>query len=429
MRKLLIIALLVGCKNPNFCAGRNPDNNCDEAPLDGSTAGSDAEAFDCVAMGCSGGKVCDTSSHACVTCIDDTTCSGTSPVCAPTETCVACSDYTDCPTTACSSTGACATTNDISYVASVAAGGTVNVMCTFANPCTSLATAMTLTPAVIRVKGDIVATSGTELVSMLAGTKTIIGENTGMVMASFSTTSIGALFNLSGTANLTIYNLDLTSIGATTNGVYLISGTPVVTVDRSRIEKSSAAGVLAQTGTVNITRSIITKNALGGLDLRGASFDIENSFIVQNGGGSATNAGISIFMLGSGAHKIDFNTIAQNVAVGAGTSGIICQSVNSSVTFTNNNITENTNDPQVAGGNCSYTYSNITGATNQPGIGNRNENPLFVDDSSTIGDFHLQAASTLRDKADPGSLVKFDFDSNPRPQGNASDIGADELMP
>ena len=372
--------------------------------------------------------VCDTASKMCVECVDNSTCSGTSPICS-LETCVACSDYTDCPTTACSSTGACATTSDISYVASAAKGGTANANCTFATPCTSLATAMTLAPAIIRVKGQIVATSSAELVTMTVGNKTIIGENDGTTMASLSTSVIGSLFNLSGTANLTIYNLNLTSIGATTNGIHLISGTPVVTVDRSRIDKSNAAGVLVETGTVNITRSIITNNAAGGLDLRSASFDIENSFVVQNGSGSSAIGGVSIFQLGSGAHKIDFNTIAQNVTAGADTSGLICQAVNTSITFTDNIITENTNNPQVAGTNCSYTYSNITGATTQPGIGNRNENPMFVDDSSSVGNFHLQAASPLRDKADPGSLVKFDFDGDARPQGLYRDIGADELMP
>jgi hypothetical protein len=325
--------------------------------------------------------------------------------------------------TACLSSGACETADDVSYVASADNGGTSNTECTLTSPCTSISAAVATAATYIHVKGAI-----NDQVSMTTGTKILIGETTAGVMASVSTMTAGSLFTLSGTASLTIYNVDLT--GALGNGVILNSGTPTIVIDRSRIEKSFAAGVLAQLGTVNVSRSTLTANAGGALDLRSANFDIENSYIVQNGTAGSAFGGISIFMPSTGIHTIDFNTIAKNVSGGSSAvNGIVCGGVSSVLTFTNNNIAENLNDPQVSGTNCNYSYSNISGAVVTSGTGNLNDDPMFIDDLSSDGNFHLKAGSPLRDMADPNSSVKVDWDGDRRPQGNRSDIGADELMP
>lgn len=67
------------------------------------------------------------------------------------------------------------------------------------------------------------------------------------------------------------------------------------------------------------------------------------------------------------------------------------------------------------------------GATAQTGTGNINADPLFV--SSGTFDYHLQASSPAIDVADPGATLATDLDGDVRPQGNRSDMGADEVVP
>jgi hypothetical protein len=57
-----------------------------------------------------------------------------------------------------------------------------------------------------------------------------------------------------------------------------------------------------------------------------------------------------------------------------------------------------------------------------------NANPLFLNPSA--GDFHLQSNSPAIDNGtnDVSSIVKNDFDGNPRPQGSVYDIGAFEYL-
>jgi hypothetical protein len=61
------------------------------------------------------------------------------------------------------------------------------------------------------------------------------------------------------------------------------------------------------------------------------------------------------------------------------------------------------------------------------GTGDMNVDVTFV--NAAGHDYHLAPASVLKDMANPQSTLANDFDGNPRPQGNARDIGADELMP
>jgi hypothetical protein len=43
--------------------------------------------------------------------------------------------------------------------------------------------------------------------------------------------------------------------------------------------------------------------------------------------------------------------------------------------------------------------------------------------------YHLNAASPMKDQANPAATLANDFDGDSRPQGTARDIGADEISP
>ena len=124
MHKLLIVSGFLfaasGCKNGNYCAG-NPDNNCNEHAADAQKQIDGMEALDCTVAGCGdSGKVCDSTTKACVECTttESAACGGTSPVC-KNDACTACEASADCASQACLGTGAC---EDASMVAYATAG-------------------------------------------------------------------------------------------------------------------------------------------------------------------------------------------------------------------------------------------------------------------------------------------------------------------
>jgi hypothetical protein len=59
--------------------------------------------------------------------------------------------------------------------------------------------------------------------------------------------------------------------------------------------------------------------------------------------------------------------------------------------------------------------------------GNKDADPLFMD---VVGkNYHLKSGSPVKDAADPAATINVDFDGDTRPQGNRSDMGADEIVP
>src|SRR5262245_22133950 len=131
-RVVIAAALVAGCtRNPNYCPGANPNNNCAEidAPPEGA----------CTGDGDCGGAtpVCDVAARTCVECTPERAerCTGATPVCGTGGTCRACASHTECASAACRPDGACAAEADVAYVA--AGGG--GAACTRAVPCGTLA--------------------------------------------------------------------------------------------------------------------------------------------------------------------------------------------------------------------------------------------------------------------------------------------------
>jgi hypothetical protein len=60
-----------------------------------------------------------------------------------------------------------------------------------------------------------------------------------------------------------------------------------------------------------------------------------------------------------------------------------------------------------------------------PGDHDISADPLLVDPAN--GNFHLDTGSSCIDKGDPSNYPATDFEGDPRPQGSAPDIGADEF--
>ena len=120
--------------------------------------------------------------------------------------------------------------------------------------------------------------------------------------------------------------------------------------------------------------------------------------------------------------NVYFSTIFANSAQNDGVhSGVSCLG---NIVFDSVLLQENVGN-QFDGTGCTFKYSSLWPITSvPPGVGNLTGNALV--DNNT---FHLMPTSPVRDMANPASNLDVDFDGDSRPQGNARDIGADELMP
>ncbi len=311
--------------------------------------------------------------------------------------------------------GACAAAITVGYVVA----GALNTECTQAKPCGSIAGARGQGFTVIRVTGHLA-----EFVLVSSSALTIIGDrdSNGAVTSGLTTSAIGTLVTVNGTGNVTLVDMNLDGGTIGTNGVVnTSSGT--VELDHCTLQRMTDYGVYSTAGTLHVHRSTIAANKKAGIDLFATSFAIDNSFVVKNGDIASTAlGGIS---LSQSPGTLVFSTIANNFGNTSGSKGVTCDATVNA--FTSNVVYGNTNG-QVSGA-CTWTYSDFDTATGSTpsGTGNMTVDPAFVDGNN--GNFHLMPTSTLRDMADPSSTLPIDIDGNARPQGNARDIGADELMP
>ena len=425
MQKLLIATSLLfsACyrDNSHYCAG-NPDNNCNQTGSnDGGIDGN--EAISCVNTGCVGnaaGSVCDTATKACVQCTpgssgDHSACSGTAPVC-KSDACTACTANSDCPdSNTCLPTGACAVATDVAYVdSSVATGGT----CGMADPCKTIAVALSGTKSIIRVTGVTTETQGLSL----SRNVTIIGEHTTDTTTAAAKQTITSGASYGATVVLTVpapYILTMVDMAIDGMGTALdgLDSAGTVTLNHCSISNTTRYGLYATSGTVNVHRSLINLNKMAGLLLSSSTFVIDNSFIVHNGNTDAAGAAGGL-ALSFSTGTLTFSTVAKNISLGTGY-GVNC-GTGATLNFTNNIVYYNTN---AFIGNCAWTYSEIDG-TLPSGTGNIGGAPKFL--NLTADEFHLDIDSP---GANVGSgTLKLDIDAQVRPMGSGPDIGADEVQ-
>lgn len=439
-RYLVVCALLIaGCAkktNPYYCPGA-PDDNCTEDA--GTGPHPCTSSAQCVAPT----GLCDLQANLCVQCTpaQPSACSGTSPVCGADESCRGCSSHAECPgSSVCLPDGACGIADEVAYVAPVPEG-TDNMMCSMATPCTKVASALATGRRYLKLHG-----TTDEAVTLKNRNVTVLADP-GAVL---TRTSNGNLLVVDGSSDVQIYDLAINGASGNGAGITLTSGGSqsltlnrvtmsgnngtggaiiaaggTLTIASSTLSGNAGGAITATGGAVNLRQSTINSNNAGGISLSSTSFDLENNVIARNGNPGTVFGGVLIIQLGSGAHTLEFNTIAQNGGSTGYSTGVTCQLVAQPLSF-GNNIVYGNSGTQVSGQNCAWTYSDI-GPDPAAGTGNLNADPLYVDAGK--GNFHVTSGSPVINQADPNATLGVDLDGNARPQGGRRDIGADEYAP
>lgn len=433
MRRLAILALLVGCYAPSAQPGApcSPSGACPSGqvcdptrapptcvatlvPTDASTSG-DGPAGDAAASACGTGPAC----------------AGATPIC-DTGSCRACNADVECASAACDEfAGTCMDETTVLYVA---VGGDDTGECTRLAPCATVSTAL---GKVTATRAFIAVAKGTyrDAASVSAVTATISGaswDSTDSKILWRSGAGIPHVFEVANSA-LTFKALTLDGRHGATDVVHgtactlwlgdvdLLNGTndglyaEMATVDLFGIGASGNGnhGVEVATSNVWMDSAYIDSSGAQGLAVTNSDYTIFDSIFTQNVGGVVFSSPST-----PGTHVFDFNTVVYN-NTGAATQAI---QNNRAMTITNSIIAGNGKTPQVPL-TATVAYCLLDDLAS-PGTGNLIGDPAFV---SPPWDLHLTAASPARDKADPAATLTHDYDYDPRPQNGRSDIGADEF--
>lgn len=407
--------------DPRFCAAHPDDRECR----------GDGGQRCTTSRECAAPLVCDvTDTQTCVACTaaEAGACTGTAPVCGDDHACRGCAAHAECGGSGvCLPDGACA---DAAQVAYVAPGGTGAQPCTQSAPCGTLQEGV----AAVAAGRPYVKIVGT---GTLADTKTTTIDGKAVTIladpgAKLDRTGDGVILEVRNTgADVRLYDLEITGASGAAGDVGIsvpAGGMPKLTLTRVRVTNNVGGGLSVNGGTVTVSQSTISGNTGGGLSITGAQFDLVNNMIVKNGSAGSAYGGVRIdSIVSSGMYRFDFNTVSDNVGPAVTPTGVTCTVVTQPLTFSSNVVYDNQTGgsrTQVGGANCTWGYSDI-GPGGMAGTGNLDAAPLFVD--VVQGNFHLQAGSPAKDAADPAASLGVDIDGDPRPQGAARDMGADEI--
>jgi hypothetical protein len=192
-----------------------------------------------------------------------------------------------------------------------------------------------------------------------------------------------------------------------------------------RVAGNGNEGVIVQNGPLEVLSSVIVNNSGGGLDFRGGALTMISTIVGGNGTSTMSNyGGVLLQSLGGRAPTLVFDTIANNTAKGATTVGGLNADNTAAIAISNSIVTDNLPGAQICP-SCSATHTLFSG-TPPIGGGNMSGAPAFV--STTGFDFHITSASAARNAAGGATAnISYDVDSEQRPQGPSSDMGADEI--
>ncbi|HWO27130.1 MAG TPA: right-handed parallel beta-helix repeat-containing protein [Kofleriaceae bacterium] len=413
----LVLAACIRPTDPNYCPGKNPNNNCLD-PFDPKPCTASAE--------CSGATpVCDRDdTQMCVACTagDAGACTGATPVCGADHACRACTEHAECGAAGCLPDGSC---GDDTRVAYVDRAGFDNLSCTSASPCTRVSRALATNRPYVKLAGVLdeqVVVSGGRIVTFVGGPDvklTTVASGPGPTVT----------VRDDGTS-LTIYDLSISDAQNSVSGLGLrlqAGGAPHVTLVRSRLLNNAVGGILAEgSGILTVTQSLIARNVGGGISVLGGTFAAVGNAFYGNGSPVTSTGGIRIATM-QGGNRLEFNSFHMNAAASGTGPAIHCASV--LVAARNNIMSENgtTSSQDQVAGNCTHAYSIVRPGMLPSGAGNTNADPLFV--SPTTGDLHIRLGSPARGAADPSSslmgLAERDLDGDVRI--SPADVGADEV--
>ncbi len=424
-----ILSMATGCQsdNPYYCEDR-AYHNCGNEP---GTYPCDSKE-DC--SGQEGKLACtepnpSTGFGVCVQCTlaDATACSAAAPICGTDNTCRTCSKHSECASAACLPDGSCGSDANVAYVA---ANGT-GTICSLSAPCSTLAAALAKNKAFVKVAaGDVVKDPQATIID--GKTVTILAE----AGAKLSRDGNNAVVEVRGLADVRIFDLEITGAsGAGGHGIDLSdSGSPKLSLTRVKLTGNQGLGLRAQGGSVTVLQSSIANNSGGGISVSGVgtSFSIADNFITYNGRALGAQAsligGVAITSNTTGS-KFERNTVAFKESSGSTFRG--GASCNAALVGASGNLLFRNSEPDGTGGlkNDATTQANLTGgcpfgnsfsaATDAANLGFKS--PLIAP-----FDFHLTASSPTSIRDAGGMCSGTDVDGDPRPQGAACDLGADE---
>ena len=432
---LVVVALVaVDCKtsNPQSCA--LPANHGSPDCVDAGGGARCTTRAECA--GTPGQPICDLAMNRCVQCLVRDDCGGTTPLCT-NQVCTGCAVHADCDSSACLPDGSCVPAAQVAYVDPA---GSDNPDCTVATPCTRVMKALATQRPYLKFHGTTdEAVSISQNVTLLADPG-----------AKLTRTSDGTVLQIGGNSTVEIDDLEITgSSGDNTTGIATSGGVQLVleratvsghqgngiscnakalTLHASKVINNQNIGVFSMSGAVTISASTIASNQGGGIFATGAnsSFDIVNTYIYRNGDSNASVGGAALSPIIGSSNRFEFNTVVDNQIKQSSitSAGVQCDIVGFSAPnnlIARNAVNGSTTQPNANTiGLCDYPTSTVSPSVTDLKFAAAEGEPY---------NYHLTAGSSAIDQAKTPSTITVDADGNPRPQGPASDQGADELPP